>query len=447
MAHPPQGHPSSRRFRFEAAKPPLVPDPFVTAVSRYTDPANPKGVVSLRPTLTRPASTEVEAAEEGAQVNEPPPADVPQRPPSASAAVSRRRPRPPSVAAGRRPASARRANEPFVRSLVRAAETPALDKDAEYILGPGTAQASSPALAIKPRQLQTRPQSASSNGMAQQHQQDWLAKTMTLQRVHPSAKTPRNSTELPTAGGMRPRTAHSRLTRPDGEGGPRPSSAISIRISGEGLEDDVGSRSRKSSRRDGSSSARKPWQPSPVEWRHVARLSAARGAYPPAATPRSEAALTPGRGQKDTFSHQMQQAQMAQRTPLAVSTLDPDLLQSAAADFIKPDDSFAPPTMPLFASVKRPPKASAQVLSSFYDEAAAAGLLVGGAKGARGASTRAQLTLEGTADKEGTAASRSGTRSPRQGVSYQRQPFLWTRPISVDGPELALALAQAPPLA
>lgn len=453
MARPAQGHAPSRRYHFDALrKAPTTSDPLVNATSRFTDPANPTGMVStMRPTLTPRASADGDYAY----------AVLAHHPPSASA---RRQTRPPSAARTVRPASARRANEPSTRIAsglsVRAA-VPLPSKEGTSGSSFGAASLAGLELAITPRQLRLRPQSASASATAHQYrQQEWLAKTKTLQRLQRS-ETPRNSV---TDG-----EGDAERSQPPREPRKTTTSSISVHISGDSSEG-VGVSKRQqprptSARRSGtrhaapagSAASAGSWQPSQVEWRHVARLSAARGERPPAVTGSPEAVLTPGRGQtqEDNFSQQRLQALMAQRAPLAISTLDPSILYRANAPLAPESQSIggdAPPIMPLFTRVKRPPKASAQVMASFYEEAVAAGLIVGRTKnGSRNVSSRTQgrHSHEEGAENVGTESS---PRSPsmkaaRRSGSSTRPPLLWTRPVSVDGPQLALALALAPPLA
>ena len=122
---------------------------------------------------------------------------------------------------------------------------------------------------------------------------------------------------------------------------------------------------------------------------------------------------------------------MAQRTPLAVSSLNPDILRdaSAVAPHASPRGVEDRPGVPLFAAVKRPPMRSS-AFDAFDHEAAVAGLLAWGAA----------VPKEEHARKP--ARPRALSARPRALAASA----IWTRPIAVDGPEMAHTLAhlQAP---
>ena len=541
MARPPQGHASPRRSHVEPPRRPTsAVDPLIVAVSRYSDPENPSGSVSFRPSLRPPMHDGGGSEEAAGSARAPAPPDSPRRPTSARAPKRATHDMTHATLSRARPASAREIDAANKRARptspqLRAAEpAPAIDKpNAAVKLVGGHSQrgaagglrsgafadrAGTPeeplgvpelSLAITPRQLRPRPQSAAAQMLRppgrQQH--DWLGKMSTLRRLHASG-TPRNSVdEENSKWGERPRTAQTRLANTgaadggDGSQSPRQAArsktppSFSVHIVGDSAtangEDAANrlARPRSSSRRGGrevnapgEAPPRAKWRPSQIEYRHVARMSAARGERPPAELARPEVALTPGRGQDlwDTFSPQRQQSLMAERTPLTISTLDPAILHENGL-------MEAAPAMPLFAKAKRPPKASAAVRKSFDDEEAAVATMLeqralmlaqafgGGeaytkagkhaaagrpasARLPRGASARPQLDREGLpgaltgqamepAAAPGSARGRSAVRpssSPRVRPVRWTRPRpnqIFTRPVDVQAPELAQALA------
>ena len=518
LSRHPRGHRSSTRLAEKPFKQYVASDPLVTASSRYADPENPTGKrKDFRMSIGAASPTR-----DGGVEDEPPtpgaaPLRRPTRPPSTlSRPVSARnhatasaRSRPNSARVSR-PASARQVNEEakLERSTanppLRAAEAPAWQKAAGSAIPggrPSTGGGLRPgiffdqdgggdsaklALALTPRQLRLRPQSAAAHGPVQHRQKDWLSKTNTLNK---RVSTPRNSV-VESQGGDRPRTAQTPIgpTQAEEIAARSSSPGFSVRISGDRVTDRDPTASRRRMRprsRDGIdvNAAADPslagsWKPSRIEYQHVARMWAARGERPPSqSSPREEARLTPGRGQsqrwEDSFIQQQQQLE-AQRTPLAVSTLNPDMLRPVSAQLVSPcdgeEDLGLSTGKPVFSSVKRPPIWSAAVRSTFYEEAAVAGLLVGpmarafgggagrassapGSARPRATSARAQLTREN--ESTSPLAARSpvpGMGSPkpsltaRRSVGYQRPPVIWTRPIVVDGSNIAnvLAYQQAP---
>ena len=338
MSRPPRGHRSSARRVERPFKQLVASDPLVTASSRYADPENPSGLrkdfrMSIAPSPTRDGGVENQDEAQAAPTPVAAPARHSTRPPSTlSRPVSARNHAPasaysrPNSARQSRPASARQVNEEgkLERSTanppLRSAEAPVGQKAAGTAIPggrPGTGgglrpgiffdqdggdESSKLALAITPRQLRLRPQSASAQGPVQRRQKDWLSKTNTLNN---RVCTPRNSV-VESQGGDRPRTAQTPIGPTQAEEyaarSMPPGASFSVHISGDGVTDRDATASRRRMRprsRDGfdANAAADPslggsWKPNRIEYQHVARMSAARGERPPSqSSPREESLL------------------------------------------------------------------------------------------------------------------------------------------------------------
>ena len=446
MAHPAPG----RQPRKETIEPPpfryLESDPVINASSRFADPDNPSGIITFRPTLTPSAAHIIN--EDGTEGSHPPtPADS--RRPTSAAPSSRRSTRPPSaVPRGfsqlpSRPASARRIEDEPAASPIRAAGAPApapafqpqppTTSNPPAVPGPWHYEVqrlhkSEIELAITPRQLRMRPQSARNPTAEVLRRQDFLAKTRTLVR-EPAYNDDGGSMR-------RPRTAQMRLGRPGAEGGGAPA-PITVRVTDKQAYAQRRQMRPRSARsvgsNDGAPSPAVTWQPARLEWQHVARMSAARGQKPPARV--QDVTLTPGGGsqQADRLSQQQQHALMASRTPLAVSTLDPETLYEAErTPGVQPGSPReAVSGVPMFASIKRPPIRSNafNFVSSRRDPEL------------EERANAMKMLLSGSMM---SPRSRAANTALRGGPNYQKSGarVFWTRPIDVDGAELAHAMAQ-----